>query len=55
MTGTDSGWFVFAPKSGRMLARQRTGEFRGETLMTGAAGSMTMQQVMTYTHWINLK
>ena len=55
MTGTDSGWFVFAPKSGRMLARQRKGEFRGETLMTAPSGSMTVQQSMTYTHSINLK
>ena len=49
MSGGDEGFFVFSPKSGRMLGRQRRGQMSGDAVMSGAMGSMTMNQVMSYT------
>ena len=54
MSGGDEGWFLFAPKSGRMLGRQRKGSFSGESNISGAAGSMNLSQTMTYTNRIDL-
>ena len=48
ITGGDEGFFVFS-KSGRMLARQRMGRTSGETVMRGAAGSVTLKQTMSFT------
>lgn len=54
MSGGDEGFFLFAPKSGRMLGRQRKGQLSGETVMSGAMGSMTMNQTMSYTSRIDV-
>ncbi len=54
LTGNDDGFFLFAPKTGRMLGRQRKGELTGQMVMSGAAGSMTIGQTMTFTNRIDL-
>jgi len=50
MTGTDDGYFVFAPKLGRLLARRREGRLAGDLIMRGSAGEMTLKQTYTYTN-----
>jgi hypothetical protein len=49
MEGTDDGFFVFAPREGRVLGRRRSGKLEGDTNMTGAGGTMTVKQTYAYT------
>lgn len=48
LTGGDEGSFVFAPRSGRLLARQRKGTLSGRMTMQMPAGSMSMRQSFSY-------
>jgi hypothetical protein len=50
MTGTDEGYFVFAPTVGRLLARRREGRLSGDIIMRGGSGEMAMKQTYTYTN-----
>jgi hypothetical protein len=50
MTGSEDGFFVFAPRAGRLLARRREGRLAGDLVMRSAAGEMTMKQTYTYTN-----
>jgi hypothetical protein len=45
LTGTDTGYFVFAPKSGRVLGRRHEGHFTGAMVM-GAPANMEMKQAI---------
>jgi hypothetical protein len=51
LEGSDDGFFVFAPKSGRVLARRRTGQLSGEVNI--AAAGMTMKQALNYTSTVD--
>ena len=50
MTGTDEGYFIFAPKPGRLIARRREGRLAGDLVMRGGAGDMTLKQTYTYSN-----
>lgn len=52
MEGNDTGFYVFAPKPGRMLARRRTGKLQGDVNI--AAMGMTMKQAIDYTNVVDL-
>jgi hypothetical protein len=45
LTGTDTGYFVFAPKAGRVLGRRHEGHFTGSMVM-GAPANMEMKQAI---------
>jgi hypothetical protein len=45
LAGTDTGYFVFAPKAGRVIGRRHEGHFTGAMVM-GAPASMEMKQVI---------
>lgn len=49
--GGDDGYFVFAPKSGRVLARRRTGQLSGDVNI--AAAGVTMKQALNYTSTVD--
>ena len=49
LTGEEEGYFVFAPKTGRLLGRRRKGKLEGPVKASGAMGEMQMNQSMTYT------
>jgi hypothetical protein len=49
LSGEESGYFVFAPKTGQLLARRREGKMQGPVKATGAMGEMQMNQSITYT------
>jgi len=49
LDGTEEGFFIFAPKAGRVLARRRTGRLEGDTFLKGGGGEFTMKQVYDYT------
>jgi len=49
MDGTEEGFFVFAPKAGRVIARRRSGHLEGDIFMKGAMGEMTMKQAYSFT------
>lgn len=51
MEGDDTGFFVFAPKTGRMLARRRTGKLAGDVNIPAAG--MTMKQAIDYTNTVD--
>jgi len=51
MAGDDQGFYVFAPKPGRMLARRRTGKLAGDVNIPAAG--MTMKQAIDYTSMID--
>jgi len=51
MEGNDTGFYVFAPKTGRMLARRRTGKFGGDVNIPAAG--MTMKQAIDYTNTVD--
>ena len=51
MEGNDAGFYVFAPKPGRMLARRRTGKLSGDVNI--AAAGMTMKQAIDYTNIVD--
>jgi hypothetical protein len=49
LEGTDDGYFVFAPKAGRLLGRRREGRLEGPLTMKGGQGEFKMTQSITYT------
>ena len=51
LAGDDQGFYVFAPKPGRMLARRRTGKLAGDVNIPTAG--MTMKQAIDYTSTID--
>jgi hypothetical protein len=51
MEGNSTGFYVFAPKPGRMLARRRTGKLSGDVNI--AAAGMTMKQAIDYTNTVD--
>jgi hypothetical protein len=51
MEGDDTGFYVFAPKPGRMLARRRTGKLAGDVAIPAAG--MTMKQAIDYTNTVD--
>ena len=51
MEGNDAGFYVFAPKTGRMLARRRTGKLAGDVNIPAAG--MTMKQAIDYTNIVD--
>jgi len=52
MEGNTTGFYVFAPKPGRMLARRRTGKIAGDVNIPAAG--MTMKQAIDYTNTVDL-
>lgn len=56
LKGTDTGWALFAPTSGRMLERERHGSLKGEMLMEPAGmAAMRIPQTYTYDSRISLR
>jgi len=49
MQGEENGYFVFAPTTGRLIARRREGKLEGPVKASGAMGEMQMNQSITYT------
>jgi hypothetical protein len=49
MQGEENGYFVFAPTTGRLIARRREGKMEGPVKASGAMGEMQMSQSITYT------
>jgi hypothetical protein len=49
LTGEEEGFFVFAPKTGRLIARRREGKLEGPVKASGAMGEVQMNQSMAYT------
>jgi len=47
-SGTDDGIAVFAPSTGRLLGRRRTGGMSGDLTMTGPRGQATIKQSFAY-------
>jgi hypothetical protein len=52
MDGSDEGFYVYAPKAGRMLARRRTGKLTGDVNIPSAG--MTMKQTIDYTSTVDV-
>ena len=52
LDGEDSGVYVFAPATGRLLGRSRTGQLVGTITYEGAAQAVTVQQRINYTNTI---
>lgn len=51
--GTEDGFFVFAPATGRLVARRRQGRLEGDVVTTGPNGRSTIKQVYAYTSSID--
>jgi hypothetical protein len=51
MEGNTAGFYVYAPKPGRMLARRRTGKLTGDVNIPAAG--MTMKQAIDYTNTVD--
>lgn len=49
LSGDEDGYFVFAPSTGRLIARRREGRMEGPVKASGAMGEMQMNQSITYT------
>lgn len=49
LSGEEDGYFVFAPTTGRLIARRREGKLEGPVKASGAMGEMQMNQSITYT------
>ena len=49
LEGTEDGYFVFAPKTGRLLGRRREGRLEGPLTMKGGPGEFKMTQSIAYT------
>ena len=47
--GEEDGYFVFAPATGRLIARRREGKMEGPVKASGATGEMQMNQSISYT------
>ncbi len=50
--GTDDGFFVFSPQSGRLFARRREGLLTGAVVVRSASGDMTFKNSFSYTNTI---
>jgi hypothetical protein len=49
LSGEEEGFFVFAPKTGRLIGRRREGKLEGPVKASGAMGEIQMNQSMSYT------
>ena len=49
LSGEEDGYFVFAPSTGRLIARRRQGKLEGPVKASGAMGEMQMNQSISYT------
>ena len=49
MQGEENGYFVFAPTTGRLIARRREGKLEGPVKASGTMGEMQMNQSISYT------
>lgn len=49
LLGSEQGFFVFAPGSGRLLGRRREGRLEGNLTMRSDAGPMALRQAYRYT------
>ena len=49
LNGEENGYFVFAPKTGRLIGRRREGKLDGPVKASGAMGEMQMNQAISYT------
>jgi len=49
LTGDSDGFFVFSPKTGRLIGRRAEGKLEGPVKITGAMGEMQMNQSITVT------
>ena len=49
LSGEESGFFVFAPKTGRLIGRRQEGKLEGPVKASGAMGEMQMNQSLSYT------
>jgi len=49
LSGEEDGYFVFAPKTGQLIARRREGKLEGPVKASGAMGEIQMNQSMKYT------
>jgi hypothetical protein len=47
--GEEEGYFVFAPATGRLIARRREGKLEGPVKASGATGEVQMNQSISYT------
>jgi hypothetical protein len=53
LSGSDEGFFVFAPRAGRLLGRRYEGRLSGDVVLTGDSGQMNMQQSLSYTNTLD--
>jgi hypothetical protein len=49
LQGDEQGYFVFAPSTGRLIARRREGKMVGPVKASGAMGEMQMNQSISFT------
>ena len=49
LSGEEDGYFVFSPKTGRLIGRRQEGKLEGPVKASGAMGEMQMNQSITYT------
>jgi hypothetical protein len=49
LIGEENGFFVFAPSTGRLIARRREGKLEGPVKASGAMGEVQMNQSISYT------
>ena len=54
LTGDSDGYFVFAPKTGQLLARRGEGKIEGPVKVSGSMGEMQMNQSISVTNSIEL-
>ena len=53
MTGSADGFYLFAPASGRMLARRRSGSLDGNVTVVTPVGPLTAKQSMKYANSVD--
>ena len=49
LSGSSEGFFVFSPKTGRLIGRRAEGKLEGPVKLSGAAGEMQMNQSIAVT------
>jgi hypothetical protein len=49
LSGEESGFFVFSPKTGRLIGRRQEGKLEGPVKASGAMGEIQMNQSISYT------
>lgn len=52
LEGGDTGFAVFSPATGRLIARWRSGKLTGQVRLTGGPQPMELPQTFEYTHRI---